>query len=450
MDDIKLFKSALETVQEMINEDLILAGHDVSDGGLVVTLMEMAFAGNCGIDVHLDVKRGVFERMFSEELGLVIEINPEHSKQVIGKFKDKSIPIDIIGSSQTNKEMNFRCNNGSNFNLSMEKVRSWWEETSYQIERLQMNPDCADEEKKNNFSRRNPTYKTSFNPALPFEVAEEDRNQYPVAILREEGSNGDREMTSAFYMAGFRPYDVNMKDLLDGRITLEQFRGVVAVGGFSYADYPDSAKGWASVIRENSKIWEQFKSFYKRPDTFSLGVCNGCQLFALLGWVPWYGLSDERQPRFIQNISKRFESRWASVKIFKSPAIMLKGMEESVLGIWVAHGEGRLHFPDLTIMDDVLTRSLAPIAFVDDNGYSDSPIPENSYPFNMNGSPYGITGLCSPDGRHLAMMPHPERAFLKWQWPYLPEELDKQWLASPWLKMFQNAREWCEVNKLKI
>ncbi len=444
MNDVKLFKSVLEIVQELIDEDLILAGHDVSDGGLVVALMEMAFAGNCGIDVHFDVKNGVFEKLFSEELGLVIEINTAHSRQVIKKFKDKYIPVDIIGSSQTNKEMYFACNNGLNFYLPMEKARSWWEETSYQIERLQANPDCADEEKKNNFSRRNPMYKTSFIPTLPADIADDVRDNFPVAILREEGSNGDREMASAFYMAGFRPYDINMKDLLDGRITLEQFRGVVAVGGFSYADYPDSAKGWAAVIRENPKVWGQFKAFYARPDTFSLGVCNGCQLFALLGIVPWPGISDAEQPRFILNKSGRFESRWSSVRIVSSPSIMLKGMAGSVLGIWVAHGEGRLYFPKREICQEIIDKRLVSLVYNDDSGILAL---AEDYPFNPNGSPHGITGICTPDGRHLAMMPHPERVFLKWQWPYLPEELDKEWPASPWLKMFQNAFEWCKTNK---
>jgi phosphoribosylformylglycinamidine synthase len=437
-----LFKSAFETIQEMIDDNLILAGHDISDGGLIVALMEMAFSGNCGVDVLLDAEYGVFKRLFSEELGLIIEIDKENSKEVIKRFKEKSVPIDIIGESLAGKNINVVCNNGIGFNLPMEKARDWWEETSYQIERLQANPECADEEKKNNFSRRNPTYKTSFTPTPPIEVADEVRDEYSVAILREEGSNGDREMTSAFYMAGFRPYDVNMKDLLDGRVTLDQFRGVAAVGGFSYADYPDSAKGWAAVIRENPKIRDQFKAFYERQETFSLGVCNGCQLFALLGWVPWSGISDAEQPLFVLNKSGRFESRWSSVRIAPSPSIMLKEMAGSVLGIWVAHGEGRLYFPNRDICQEIIDKRLASVVYNNDFG-----ILAEEYPFNPNGSPRGIAGICTPDGRHLAMMPHPERTFLKWQWPYLPEELDNEWLASPWLKMFQNAFEWCKANK---
>jgi phosphoribosylformylglycinamidine synthase len=259
-----------------------------------------------------------------------------------------------------------------------------------------------------------------------------------VAVIREEGSNGDREMVSAFYLAGFEPWDVTMTDLLQGRITLDQFRGVVFVGGFSYADVLDSAKGWAASIRFNEKIWDQFEQFYHRPDTFSLGVCNGCQLAALLGWVPWRGIADEHQPRFIHNRSGRFESRFSTVKILKSPALMLSGMENSVLGIWVAHGEGLAHFPDKKIYNEA-EYGLAPIRYVDD----EARITE-AYPFNPNGSPAGIAALCSPDGRHLAMMPHPERSVLTWQWGWMPEDLKKSLAASPWLKMFQNAREWCD------
>ena len=230
-----------------------------------------------------------------------------------------------------------------------------------------------------------------------------------------------------------------MTDLIEERISLDDFRGVAFVGGFSYADVLDSAKGWAGVIRFHRRLDEQFKNFYDRQDTFSLGVCNGCQLMALLGWVPWKGIPDLKQPRFIQNQSGRFESRFSTVRILSSPSIMLRGMEESILGVWVAHGEGRVYVPDQGMQKDVLEKDLAPIRFVDDSG----DITE-TYPFNPNGSPSGITALCSPDGRHLAMMPHPERTFLKWQWAYMPEDWKKTLDASPWLKMFQNARQWCE------
>jgi phosphoribosylformylglycinamidine synthase len=245
-------------------------------------------------------------------------------------------------------------------------------------------------------------------------------------------------MASAFYLAGFETWDVTMTDLLEERISLDEFAGIAFVGGFSYADVLDSAKGWAGVIRFHEKLYEEFEKFYQRPDTFSLGVCNGCQLMALLGWIPWRGIPDKFQPRFIQNRSGRFESRFSTVRISPSPAIMLKGMEGSSLGVWVAHGEGRLHFPDTGVLDEALKKNLAPVRFIDEKGNFTA-----TYPLNPNGSYQGITALCSPDGRHLALMPHPERSFLKWQWAYMPEEWKRDLEASPWLRMFQNARTWC-------
>jgi phosphoribosylformylglycinamidine synthase len=301
-----------------------------------------------------------------------------------------------------------------------------------------MNPDCAIEEKQNIYDRQGPRYVMGFAPKETPQDILESSNKPKVAILRDEGSNSDREMTAAFYAAGFEPWDITMTDLLDGRITLDGFRGLAAVGGFSYADVPESAKGWAATILFNERLKKMFEDFYDRTDTFSLGVCNGCQLFALLGWVPWQGIEPGAQPRFVGNVSGRFESRWSTVKVLNSKAIMLQGMENLVFGIHVAHGEGRLQFPDQTIYAKIKNEGLTALAYVDDEGRQ-----TEKYPFNPNGSPAGITGLCSNDGRHLAMMPHPERSFLKWQAHWLPEEMKKELTVSPWLQMFQNAYEWC-------
>jgi phosphoribosylformylglycinamidine synthase len=445
MEDPQLLKRAFMAIQELIDKDLILAGHDVSDGGLIVTLLEMAFAGNCGFSISAPVCS--VQDWFAEEAGLVIECHWEF-EEVIETLRGWQVPFDYLGFTMLDKNVSIKAvgTGKSLLEADMQVLRQWWEETSYQIERLQKNTECANQEKSNIFERKGPKYQVSFEPKLTSGYIIEATEKHEVAILREEGSNGDREMTSAFYQAGFKPWDITMTDLLSGRVTLERFRGLAAVGGFSYADVPESAKGWAATIRFNEKLNRMFADFYKRSDTFSLGVCNGCQLFALLGWVPWQGLSDERQPRFIQNISGSFESRWATVKILKSPAIMLKGMEKSVLGVWVAHGEGRLHFPDSKLLDEAIVNNLVPVVFVDDEQNADGMI-SHSYPFNPNGSPFGITGLCSPDGRHMAMMPHPERAFLKWQWPWMPGNMSQDLEASPWIKMFQNAREWCEKTK---
>ena len=443
VDGPEMLKRAFHAIQKLMSENLILAGHDISDGGIITTFLEMAFAGNCGLSIRMDGPWSPLERLFSEELGAVIECHVSDVQKVLGILDSFHLNSNMIGETTEEKKILVTFNSQKVLESDMCVLRQWWEETSYQIERLQINSQCADEERKNIFDRKGPSYVIPFKPEpTPARLLEvEDRPE--VAILREEGSNGDREMTSAFYQAGFRPWDITMTDLISGRITLERFRGLVAVGGFSYADVPESAKGWAAAIRFNERLRKMFDDFYHRPDTFSLGVCNGCQLFALLGWVPWLGIPDNKQPRFVQNVSGRFESRWATVKILESPAIMFKGMIDSILGIWVAHGEGRLHFPDPALMDEVINKKLVPLAFVDDEGRQDGKISE-SYPFNPNGSPFGITGLCTPDGRHLTMMPHPERAFLKWQWAWMPGDLNDNLKASPWIQMFQNAREWCD------
>lgn len=452
MSDPDLLKRAFLAVQKLIDQDLILAGHDVSDGGLIVTLLEMAFAGNCGFRAS-EATHSAMD-WFAEEAGLVIECKfgteddqgtmHDPVRKILDEF---DVPCEEIGLTLLKKTVLVEdCAKRALLHMDMQELRGWWEETSYQLERLQTNPLCADQEKRNIYDRKGPKYQVPFEPQLTPMHVMTAKNKPRVAILREEGSNGDREMTSAFYSAGFEVQDVTMTDLLYGLVSLDTFRGLVAVGGFSYADVPESAKGWAATIRCNERLNRMFTAFYERPDTFTLGVCNGCQLFALLGWVPWRGLSDERQPRFVCNVSGRFESRWSTVRIQKSPAMMLQGMEGMTFGAWVDHGEGRVHFPDSTIMDQILLDDLAPIVFVDDEGSSDGEV-SHSYPFNPNGSPYGITGLCSPDGRHLAMMPHPERTFLTWQAPWMPYHMKSAFTVSPWLKMFQNARAWCENTK---
>jgi phosphoribosylformylglycinamidine synthase len=482
LDNPQLLKRTFNVIQRLISEDLILSGHDRSDGGLITTLIEMAFGGNCGLEINMiqdaryrmqDKKSknrascivhrasNIIPILFSEELGMVIEYLPENEQEIVSLLKQQKIPYQIIGKTLSEQQIRVRLKTQNSklktiLDEDMRVLRDTWEETSYNIDRLQANPECVDEERRANFDRKGPQYELTFTPnppSPPFDPSVSPLTKGgikggleglmdvkpKVAIIREEGSNGDREMTSAFYQAGFEVWDITMTDLLEGRADLDDFRGIAFVGGFSYADVLDSAKGWAGVIRFNRRLEEQFERFYERPDTFSLGVCNGCQLMTLLGWVPWKGIPDRIQPRFIQNKSGRFESRFSTIHILPSPAIMLRGMEGSTLGVWIAHSEGRLYFPEDEIMQEILKKGLAPIRFVDDNVEF-----TETYPFNPNGSPLGITALCSPDGRHLAMMPHPERTFLKWQWAYMPEDWKKTLEASPWLKMFQNTREWCE------
>jgi len=440
VEDPGLLKRGFAAVQEMIDQELITAGHDRSDGGLITTLLEMAFSGNCGLDLELGGEDSVVSALFSEELGFVVEC-PEEKLQEVKVLLDR---VDVgcreVGRSTKEKRILLQYNGDVVLDKDMVELRSWWEETSYHLDLLQADPGCVKEEKESIYDRRGPEYVIPFSPEpVPVALLEKE-NKPKVAILRDEGSNSDREMSSAFFAAGFEVWDICMQDLLSGNMTLDGFRGLAAVGGFSYADVPESAKGWAATILFNDRLKEMFQKFYERPDTFTLGVCNGCQLFGLLGWVPETGLSSEVQPRFVRNRSGRFESRWSTVKVRKSPSIMLKGMEGLVFGIHVDHGEGRLHFPDTGILEKVKQNNLTPLVYVDDEGRS-----TEQYPFNPNGSPEGLAALCSADGRHLALMPHPERVFLPWQAHYLPKEM-KELKVSPWFQMFRNSYEWCMSN----
>jgi phosphoribosylformylglycinamidine synthase len=448
LEDAAALGRAFEIVQQGIAAGTISAGHDRSDGGLIVALIEMAAAGNCGIEVHAGDSGDAADPLgllFNEELGLVLEVNRNEEGRLIDSFERADVPCRPIGTTTREQRVRIRCGGQLLLDEDTRDLRDLWEETSFELDRRQANPSCVEQEHSGLRERHSPRFTSSFRPAATPPAVLEARDKPRVAIVREEGSNGDREMTSAFYAAGFEPWDVVMSDLLSGRVDLEPFRGVVFVGGFSYADVLDSAKGWAGVIRFNPELWKQFQSFYERPDTFSLGVCNGCQLSALLGWLPWQGIPDEAQPRFVQNASDRFESRFVNLKIEKSPALMLRGMEGSLLGIWVAHGEGRAFFPEAGVLERVQREDLAPLRYATDDGDV-----TEAYPFNPNGSPQGIAGLCSPDGRHLAMMPHPERAFLKWQWGWMPDDWKRNLEASPWLRMFQNAREWCEETHTQV
>ncbi len=440
--DSALLRRAFETVQRLVDEGLVAAGHDRSDGGLATALLEMAFAGNCGVEVEIPLAADPLAYLFNEELGLVLEVADEHETEVATAFREANVPCITIGETLAEPIIALRQDDEDVLTADMRDLRDTWEATSFALDRRQADPGHVQQEQSGLRARTAPPYSLSFTPGptAPEILASADR--IPVAIVREEGSNSDREMASAFFMAGFEPWDVAMSDLLAGRITLERFRGVAFVGGFSYADVLDSAKGWAGVIRFHEEIERQFTEFYERDDTFSLGVCNGCQLAALLGWVPWTGIADELQPRFIHNASGRFESRFVTVRIDESPAVMLRGMEGSTLGVWLQHGEGRAYFPDGDVLDRVEVERLAPLRFVNDANET-----TEAYPFNPNGSAHGIAALCSPDGRHLAIMPHPERTLNVWNWGWMPRDWHETLEVSPWLQMFQNARIWCESNR---
>jgi phosphoribosylformylglycinamidine synthase len=403
----------------------------------------MLFAGNCGFNGTIGYKpEQEFNELFAEEAGWLVEYLPENETRIFSFLKSAGISYQRLGETfaSTSVWVTGLCparRPKPLIHADMKDLREEWETTSYYLELEQCNPYCANQEDINIYNIKNPPYKLSFTPEPTSPKVFLSENRPKVAIIREEGSNGDREMAAYFAAGGFECWDVNMTDLLNKKADLKDFRGVTFVGGFSYADTLDSAKGWAATILFNADLRKMFDDFYNRPDTFSLSICNGCQLAALLGWVPVKTSDDKEKIRFIKNESGRFESRFSTVAIFDSPAIMLEGMAGSVLGIWCAHGEGKLHCNE-EVLKFIKDEHLAPIRFINGDGN-----PTDKYPFNPNGSVSGITGVCDETGRHLAMMPHPERVFLKWQWAYMPEEWKKNLLASPWLKMVQNAYEWC-------
>ncbi|KTG05489.1 hypothetical protein cypCar_00020975 [Cyprinus carpio] len=357
----------------------------------------------------------VMEALFSEELGLVLEVCERNASSVCQRYTDAGLLCHRIGRTSgfgPDARVIVSVCGQEVLNEHLPTLRAIWESTSFQLERLQANPLCVQEEEEGLASRTQPYIKLTFDPSQTPIIKELSSGKACVAVMREEGSNGDREIAASLFMAGFEVWDVTMQDLCSGSTTLDPFRAVVFVGGFRYADVLGSAKGWAATVTFNPKAREEFDRFRNRDDTLSLGVCNGCQLMALLGWV------GEREDggsdvTLTHNKSGRFESRFVSVGILPSPAVMLKGMEGSALGIWVAHGEGLMQFRSPEAQKKLIDGSLAPLRYLDDSG-----TPTEIYPMNPNGSAQGVAGICSADGRHLAMMPHPERAVLGWQWAW--------------------------------
>uniref|UniRef100_A0ABM5EIX1 phosphoribosylformylglycinamidine synthase n=1 Tax=Pogona vitticeps TaxID=103695 RepID=A0ABM5EIX1_9SAUR len=450
LDNPKTLVSCFQVTQSLLQDGVISAGHDVSDGGLLTCMLEMAFAGNCGAQIELGAPGiNALDVLFAEELGLVLEVPPTAAADVCRRYRTagvRCVPVGYSGPRGPSAVVRVTVNGQEVLAEKVATLRAWWEATSFQLERLQANPDCVSQEETGLAKRTEPNFTLAFNPQEELPLLQEMGLPVPrVAILREEGSNGDREMVAAFLMAGFQVWDLTMQDLCSGEMTLDSFRGLVFVGGFSYADVLGSAKGWAASVTFNHRARTQFQAFHQRKDTFSLGVCNGCQLMALLGWVGAERPDAKNAGGTVQpgvllspNSSGRFESRFVSLSIEESPALMLRGMAGSTLGIWVAHGEGRMRFRSPEVLAQVRAARLIPLRYVDDQG-----LPTEEYPLNPNGSPLGIAGICSPDGRHLAMMPHPERCVLPWQWPWMPTSWRQSMKVSPWLRMFQNACEWC-------
>jgi phosphoribosylformylglycinamidine synthase len=439
--EIQELRRAFVAMQKMIGKKLVTAYHDVSDGGLITTISEMCMAGNRGARIRYSSDVDTLATLFSEEVGMVFEFAPIARAAIARVLKKYDILLVELGTVESEYDGNLTIFIGDIVHLDqpITVLRQWWEATSSALDALQSNPHTVASESKTHASGRTIEPHLTFSPKM-YSPANFNKAQKPkVAIVREEGTNGDREMAAACHMAGLDPWDVDMQTLEHAGISfLDSFRGIIFPGGFSYADVFGSAKGWAGKILFNPQLKKMFDRFYDRADTFSLGVCNGCQLMALLGRVPFANIPEPSQPRLLHNTSQRFESRWSSVQIQPSPSIFLRGMEGSILGMWVAHGEGRFTFPDETIKTRVEALRLKPLVYVDPDLNA-----TEVYPYNPNGSPDGIAALCSEDGRHLAMMPHPERCVLKWQWPVMPESF-KHLECSPWLQLFVNARDWCE------
>ncbi len=440
IDDPRILKRAFEAVQELVAEGLITSYHDRSDGGLITTIAEMCMAGNRGAHIYLPDSADVIRVLFNEEAGMVFECPRACWARVAEVCVRHGVIVQRIGSTIDDaSHLYIAAYDGTMVMYHhVTKLREWWESTSDRLEMKQSNPLTVQAEVESYADTRKPIpYHLAYPPKDPRIVASLCRPK--IAIVREEGINGDREMAAAAYIAGFDPVDVTMSDLKSENVSsLDSFRGVIFPGGFSYADVFGSAKGWAGAILFNSRVRKKFDDFYERSDTFSLGVCNGFQLMTLLGWLPGRHIAETAQPRLVHNTSGRFESRWTGVKILPSPSIFFRGMEGSVLGAWSAHGEGKLLCPDPQVLEDIRTQQLVPLAYVDPDGNQTS-----AYPYNPNGSPEGWTALCSPDGHHTGMMPHGiDRGFLKWQWPYWPPQW-KEIEISPWLHMFVNARDWC-------
>jgi len=432
LDDPAALKHFFYAIQQLKQDDLLLAYHDRSDGGLIGTLCEMAFAGHCGIDVNLNALGDALPVLFNEELGAVIQVRHCDVEQALSVLREDDLlnHCHVIGILRDDQQIIVTVNGEQVINDSRVTLHRFWAETSYQMQALRDNPDCAKQEFNGLLNVSDPglhaklTFDPAYHVAAPFIVS---GMRPKMAILREQGVNGQIEMAAAFDHAGFTAVDVHMSDILKGRVDLADFKGVVACGGFSYGDVLGAGRGWASTILHNDKARQQFSDFFNRKDTFALGVCNGCQMLSQLKeLIP----GSEHWPRFERNVSEQFEARFSLVEIVESASILLQGMAGSVMPIAVAHGEGRADFSHTGSQADALVA----MRFVDNNGDA-----TEHYPQNPNGSSEGITALTTTDGRVTIMMPHPERVIRTVQHSWHPDDWGKD---GPWLRLFHNARKW--------
>jgi phosphoribosylformylglycinamidine synthase len=467
VDDALVIKDFFDAVEQLHESGVVLAYHDKSDGGIFTTLVEMAFAGHCGIDVMLDHICGssnvkdIVECLFNEELGAVFQIPKDKEREFKSCFATCGPPpgmIKKIGrvSSSHQQEITFRMGPSIVYRNTRAALQQRWASTSYHIQRLRDNPACADSEFNAITESQDPglSYNLTYKPKasiLPIttSITSVFAAKPRVAILREEGVNGQAEMAFSFHSAGFAAVDVHMTDILSGRVSLSGFVGIAACGGFSYGDVLGAGQGWAKSVLLHESARQEFAQFFARKDTFSLGVCNGCQfLTRLKEIIPGAG----SWPTFERNESEQYEARLCMVEVLDSsqaetsatvePSVFLHGMDGSAMPIVTAHGEGRATFSNVAgsarTAQALMEHGLVAVRYVDNNLN-----PTERYPFNPNGSPGGIAGVRSVDGRVLAMMPHPERMILKETSSWLPEDQAEEWGdLGPWSRLFKSARRW--------
>ncbi|WP_034916400.1 phosphoribosylformylglycinamidine synthase [Erwinia sp. 9145] len=422
-------------IQTLVAEETLLAYHDRSDGGLLVTLAEMAFAGHCGIEVDIAaLGSDALAALFNEELGAVIQIAEADRDRVKQIFADNGLTdcLHVLGHAQPGDRFVITAGDSTVYSESRTTLRTWWAETTWQMQRLRDNPACADQEHEAKKNDADPglnvslTFRPEEDVAAPF-IATGARPK--VAVLREQGVNSHVEMAAAFHRAGFDAIDVHMSDLLAGRRDLTDFHTLVACGGFSYGDVLGAGEGWAKSILFNSRVRDEFETFFHRPQTLALGVCNGCQMMSnLRELIP----GSEAWPRFVRNQSERFEARFSLVEVSASPSLLMAGMTGSRMPIAVSHGEGFVEVRDETHLATLEHKGLVALRYVDNLGKV-----TQHYPANPNGSPNGITAVTNESGRVTIMMPHPERVFRTVSNSWHPAEWGED---SPWMRIFRNAR----------
>ena len=421
-------------MQALKQEDLVLAAHDRSDGGLFVTLVEMAFAARCGLNIELNTdQKGAIAELFSEEIGMVIQVRDADLTKVTAFAAEHGVSsmLSSVAKPRLDERIVVNTPMFELIDTNRGALQTLWSKTSHAIARIRDNAECADEE----FARITKP-DAGLSAALTFDVNEDIAAPFinsgvrpKVAILREQGVNGQMEMAAAFDRAGFDAVDVHMSDLLSGGKNLEGFHGLAACGGFSYGDVLGAGEGWAKSVLFNNMVRDQFQSFFERGNTFALGVCNGCQMMsALQELIPGAG----HWPRFARNKSEQYEARLALVRVEPSPSVLLQNMAGSHLPIVVAHGEGRAQFADNAALQNAEDTGTVALRYLENDLHVAS-----LYPANPNGSPNGISGLCSDDGRVTIMMPHPERVYRGSQLSWAPED----WRGdSGWMRIFRNAR----------